>query len=72
MTSSICQKIRHPGIQRAHGSSLAAAAIGQFGVGSYDVWVCFPPRAPNNSALIVLFTAIKLTCYYECYLFIGQ
>ena len=40
MTSNICQEIRRYGPRRDDGSSLAAAAIGQCGQGSYGVWMC--------------------------------
>ena len=54
--------------------SLAAAAVGQSSLGSYawcvDVSVARSPRVHRNSALTVLFSTIKLTCYYECFLFI--
>ena len=47
----------------------AAAAIGQWSVWSGKSW-CMVVRVAF--ALTVLFTTMKSTCYYECYLFIGQ
>ena len=77
MTSNICQE----NISNDFGITLPSS---RHNTHSYHYWLVWSgklwhmdvhvtslPRA-HNSALPVLFTTIKLRCFYQCYLLFGQ